>query len=76
MSNRIDTTFTRLREQNRKAFVAYVAGGDPDFDRSLEILHALADAGADIIELGVLFPTPWLMESSISWRPIDPFNPE
>lgn len=58
MANRIDTTFTQLREQKRKAFVAYVAGGDPDFDRSLEILQALADAGADIIELGVPFSDP------------------
>lgn len=58
MANRIDTTFARLRELNQKAFVAYVAGGDPDFDRSLEILHALADAGADVIELGVPFSDP------------------
>ncbi|MFT7172198.1 MAG: tryptophan synthase alpha chain [Paracoccaceae bacterium] len=58
MANRIDTTFARLREENRKAFVAYVAGGDPDFDRSLEILHALAEAGSDIIELGVPFSDP------------------
>ena len=58
MANRIDTTFARLRGQNRKAFVAYVAGGDPDFDRSLEILLALSDAGADIIELGVPFSDP------------------
>lgn len=58
MANRIDSTFARLREQKKKAFVAYVAGGDPDFDRSLEILHALAEAGADIIELGVPFSDP------------------
>lgn len=58
MANRIDTTFARLREQNRKAFVAYVAGGDPDFDRSLGILQALADAGSDIIELGIPFSDP------------------
>ncbi len=57
-TNRIDSTFARLREQSRKAFVAYVAGGDPDFERSLEILHVLADAGADIIELGVPFSDP------------------
>lgn len=58
MANRIDTTFTQLREQSRKAFVAYVAAGDPDFDRSLEILQTLAEAGADIIELGVPFSDP------------------
>lgn len=58
MANRIDTTFRHLREARRKAFVAYVAGGDPDFDRSLEILQTLADAGADIIELGIPFSDP------------------
>ena len=58
MANRIDTTFTHLREQDRKAFVAYVAGGDPNFNRSLEILHTLSDAGADIIELGIPFSDP------------------
>ena len=58
MINRIDTTFAHLREKNRKAFVAYVAGGDPNFDRSLEILHTLSDAGADIIEMGIPFSDP------------------
>ncbi len=58
MSNRIDTTFARLKEEQRKAFIAYVAGGDPDFDRSLKILQALAETGADIIELGVPFSDP------------------
>jgi len=58
MANRIDTTFARLKEQSRKAFVAYVCGGDPDFDRSLEILLALDEAGADVIELGIPFSDP------------------
>ncbi|MDB4618153.1 MAG: tryptophan synthase subunit alpha [Akkermansiaceae bacterium] len=57
-TNRIDSTFIRLKEANQKAFVAYVCGGDPNFEKSLEILHALADAGADIIELGVPFSDP------------------
>ena len=56
--NRIDAAFARLRESGRKAFVAYVAAGDPDFDRSLEVVRALADAGADVIELGVPFSDP------------------
>lgn len=58
MANRIDTTFARLKEQSRKAFVAYIAGGDPDFERCLEIMHVLAEAGADVIELGVPFSDP------------------
>lgn len=56
--NRIDAAFDRLRSEGKKAFVAYVAAGDPDFDRSLEILKALADAGADILELGLPFSDP------------------
>lgn len=56
--NRIDATFERLHSENRKAFVAYVAAGDPSFDASLEVVRALADAGADIIELGVPFSDP------------------
>jgi tryptophan synthase alpha chain len=58
MTNRIDRTFARLREQQQKAFVAYVAAGDPDFERSLEIMAALTAAGADIIELGLPFSDP------------------
>ena len=58
MSNRIDTTFSRLRESGGKAFVAYVAAGDPDLETSLEIILALADAGADVIELGLPFSDP------------------
>jgi len=56
--NRIDQTFATLRETNQKAFVAYVAAGDPDFETSLDILRSLADAGADIIELGLPFSDP------------------
>ena len=58
MPNRIDSTFARLRESRQKAFVAYVAAGDPDFETSLEIIKSLADAGADIIELGLPFSDP------------------
>jgi tryptophan synthase alpha chain len=58
MSNRIDSTFARLRASNQKAFVAYIAAGDPDFETSLEIIKGLADAGADIIEFGLPFSDP------------------
>ncbi|MBB5352595.1 tryptophan synthase alpha chain [Haloferula luteola] len=56
--NRIDATFAQLRAENSKAFVAYVCAGDPQFDTSLEVICALAEAGADIIELGVPFSDP------------------
>ena len=57
MSNRIDRTFANLPEGDA-AFIAYVSGGDPDMERSLEVVRALARAGADIIELGVPFSDP------------------
>ncbi len=56
--NRIDATFQSLQEQQSKAFVAYVCAGDPNFDTSLDVIKGLADAGADIIELGVPFSDP------------------
>ncbi len=56
--NRIDAAFDRLRSEGKKAFVAYVAAGDPSFEASLEVVKALADAGADIIELGLPFSDP------------------
>lgn len=58
MSNRIDTTFQRLKEAKQAAFVAYVCAGDPNPETSLEIVRSLADTGADIIELGVAFSDP------------------
>src|SRR5690606_25083704 len=55
---RIDDTFARLRAQKKKAFVAYVMAGDPDYDTSLQIALGLPGAGVDIIELGMPFTDP------------------
>ena len=55
---RIDAKFADLKAQNRKAFVAYVMAGDPDFDTSLEVVKGLPGAGVDVIELGLPFTDP------------------
>ncbi|MBN2906371.1 MAG: tryptophan synthase subunit alpha [Rhodobacteraceae bacterium] len=55
---RIDAKFAALRAENRKAFVAYVMAGDPDYDTSLQIVQGLPGAGVDIIELGMPFTDP------------------
>ena len=55
---RIDAKFDELRSQGRKAFVAYIMAGDPDYDTSLEIVQGLPAAGVDIIELGMSFTDP------------------
>jgi len=58
VTNRIDATFAKLRAQGRTALVPYVMTGDPSLDATLDVMHALADAGADVIELGVPFSDP------------------
>ncbi len=55
---RIEQTFARLRDAQRKAFVAYIMAGDPDMERSLEIMQGMPQAGVDIIELGMPFTDP------------------
>ncbi|MEM8553889.1 MAG: tryptophan synthase subunit alpha [Pseudomonadota bacterium] len=55
---RIDDTFARLKSEGKKAFVAYVMAGDPDYDTSLDLVRALPAAGVDIIELGLPFTDP------------------
>jgi len=56
--NRIDATFERLRAAPRTALVPYVTVGDPSLAATSAILHALVDAGADVLELGVPFSDP------------------
>ncbi|PRY22620.1 tryptophan synthase alpha chain [Aliiruegeria haliotis] len=55
---RIDDTFARLSSEGKKAFVAYVMAGDPDYATSLELVKGLPGAGVDIIELGLPFTDP------------------
>ena len=55
---RIDRKFAALREQGRKAFVAYIMAGDPDVETSLALMKGLPAAGVDVIELGIPFTDP------------------
>ncbi len=56
--SRVATTFEQLRSRRRSALVAYVTAGDPQPDVTLPLMHAMVDAGVDIIELGVPFSDP------------------
>ncbi len=55
---RLDQTFATLKEQGRKALIPYITCGDPFPDKTVEIMLAMAEAGADVIELGVPFSDP------------------
>lgn len=56
--SRIQGRFELLKEQGKCALIPYIAAGDPHPDATVEIMHTLVDAGADIIELGVPFSDP------------------
>lgn len=56
--SRLANTFASLKGRSRPGLVAYVTGGDPDAARSLAVVRAIAEAGADVIEIGVPFSDP------------------
>ncbi|HEY2461342.1 MAG TPA: tryptophan synthase subunit alpha, partial [Candidatus Acidoferrum sp.] len=57
-STRISRRFAELRESGELGVVAYITAGDPSLDATLKFVLALAEAGADVIELGVPFSDP------------------
>ena len=58
MMSRIAARFAHLAAQRRKGLIPYVAAGDPAPELTVPLMHALAAAGADVIELGVPFSDP------------------
>lgn len=57
-TRRLTATFQRLRAQGRTALIPYVTAGAPSLTATGYVLEALAQAGADVIELGVPFSDP------------------
>jgi tryptophan synthase alpha chain len=53
-TNRISNAFTN----SNKAFIAFITAGDPNLDTTLELLHEIERAGADLIEIGIPFSDP------------------
>ena len=56
--SRIERTFAQLKKQNESALVPFITAGDPAMEVTVPLMHALAEAGADIIELGIPFSDP------------------
>jgi tryptophan synthase alpha chain len=57
-STRISKRFAELRASGELGIVAYITAGDPSLDATLKFVPVLAEAGADVIELGVPFSDP------------------
>jgi tryptophan synthase alpha chain len=57
-SDAIAKRFSSLKAAGKRALVPYITAGHPDASRTVELLHALQDAGADVIELGLPFSDP------------------
>lgn len=56
--SRLARRFQDLSGQGRTALVPYLMAGDPEPEVTVELMHAMVDAGADIIELGMPFSDP------------------
>src|SRR5690606_32940341 len=55
---RIARRFAALRAAGRKALVPFITAGDPSLEDTVPVMHAMVEAGADAIELGVPFSDP------------------
>lgn len=56
--SRIQTVFTELKNQGKKALIPYITAGDPHPKLTVNLMHTLVKHGADMIELGVPFSDP------------------
>jgi tryptophan synthase alpha chain len=57
-SSRIAAAFEALKRDKRKALIPYICAGDPIPEATVDVMLAMAEAGADVIELGVPFSDP------------------
>lgn len=58
MTGAIAGAFQRIRRGGKPGLVAYVTAGDPNLERTAEILESVTAAGADVLEIGVPFSDP------------------
>ena len=56
--SRLQTRFEALKNSGRKALIPFITAGDPFPEFTVPMLHAMVDAGVDVIELGVPFSDP------------------
>lgn len=57
-TNRIDELFTRKRRKGQRSLIIYLTAGYPSLEMTERLIGVLADAGLDLLELGVPFSDP------------------
>lgn len=55
---RIEKNLRYLREKRKKGLIIYITAGDPDLETTEKLIYTIAEAGADVIELGIPFSDP------------------
>jgi tryptophan synthase alpha chain len=56
--NRIDKVFNKLKQENKKALIPFIANGDPSLEKTVETVFELEKNGASIVEIGIPFSDP------------------
>lgn len=56
--NPIRQTFAEAKQQGRSTLIIYITAGDPSLAATVQLVQTLADAGADIVELGIPYSDP------------------
>ncbi len=56
--NSVQQTFADSRHDGRGVLIIYITAGDPNLEETVEIVTAIAEAGADIVELGIPYSDP------------------
>jgi tryptophan synthase alpha chain len=56
--SKIQATFKALKNNKEKALIPFITAGDPHLNKTVEIMHALVESGANMIELGIPFSDP------------------
>jgi tryptophan synthase alpha chain len=72
--SRIPATFARLKAEGRTGLIAFQTVGYPDLESTCDLVHALVDGGADIVELGVPFSDPLADGATVQkagWRALE-----
>jgi tryptophan synthase alpha chain len=58
VQSRIDNCFAELRARHRRGFIPYICAGDPTLEKTVDLVGALENSGADLVELGIPFSDP------------------